>query len=51
LLVVVGAGGLGPWWMLVLAVAATVPIAWASWLFVERPALRWRTRSELTPAS
>jgi peptidoglycan/LPS O-acetylase OafA/YrhL len=51
LLVVVGAGGLGPWWMLVLAVAATAPIAWASWLFVERPALRWRTRSELTPAS
>ena len=29
-------------WFAVLSVAVTVPVAWASWLLVERPSMRLR---------
>ncbi|GAA2490544.1 acyltransferase [Terrabacter carboxydivorans] len=32
----------GPLWFAVLSVIVTVPVAWMSWLFVERPSLRLR---------
>ena len=35
-------------WFAVLSVAVTVPVAWASWLIVERPSMRLR---RLVPAS
>jgi len=42
LLAVFGAANAGPGWFLVASVAGTVPVAAASWLWVERPAQRWR---------
>lgn len=33
----------GPFWFAVLSIAVTLPIAWASWLLVERPSLRLRS--------
>jgi peptidoglycan/LPS O-acetylase OafA/YrhL len=43
LLVIAGvAAWLGPLWFAVVSVVVTVPMAWASWLLVERPALQWR---------
>jgi peptidoglycan/LPS O-acetylase OafA/YrhL len=32
----------GPFWFAVLSVAVTVPVAWASWLLVEKPSMRLR---------
>ncbi|MEW1954419.1 acyltransferase [Terrabacter sp. NPDC080008] len=36
---------LGLVWFTALSIAVTVPVAWASWLLVERPCLRWRRRA------
>lgn len=44
LLLYAGVPTLGPWWFAGLSLAATLPLAWASWLLVERPALRAVTR-------
>ena len=35
-------GAVGLEWFAVLSVAVTVPVAWASWLLVERPSMRLR---------
>ncbi|MFC7595443.1 acyltransferase family protein [Terrabacter sp. GCM10028922] len=37
----------GPFWFAVLSVAVTVPVAWASWLLVEKPSMKLR---RLVPA-
>jgi peptidoglycan/LPS O-acetylase OafA/YrhL len=34
--------GVGPFWFAVLSVGVTVPIAWASWLLVEKPSMKLR---------
>jgi peptidoglycan/LPS O-acetylase OafA/YrhL len=42
-LVIAGAAAwLGPSWFAVASVLVTIPIAWGSWLLVERPAMRLR---------
>lgn len=33
--------GLGPWLFLALSLALTLPLAGASWWFIEKPAMRW----------
>jgi peptidoglycan/LPS O-acetylase OafA/YrhL len=49
-LMIVGgiAAAVGPYWFVVVSIAMTVPVAWASWLFVEQPSLRLR---RLVPAA
>ncbi|WP_182252861.1 acyltransferase family protein [Microbacterium esteraromaticum] len=37
------------WLFMLLSIAATVPFAWASWVLVERPAMRLRGRGKQTP--
>lgn len=58
IVVVLGPGALPVAAYVVLSVAATVPFAWASWCWVERPAMRLRNRlraphvrSVLSPSS
>jgi peptidoglycan/LPS O-acetylase OafA/YrhL len=44
LVLFIGGAAVPMWLFAVIAVVLTVPIAWASWLAVESPALRWRAR-------
>jgi len=44
LLALAGAQVWGWWAYMVLSVALTVPVAWASWLLVEQPALRFKSK-------
>ncbi|PPH07286.1 acyltransferase [Rathayibacter sp. AY1C1] len=49
-LAIVGAGADVPLWAYIaLSVAATVPLAWASWLLVERPAMRLKRLTARAP--
>ena len=43
LMIIAGvAAAVGSFWFAVISVAVTVPVAWASWLLVERPSMRLR---------
>jgi len=43
------AAAVGSLWFAVLSVAVTVPVAWASWLLVERPSMGLRRLVPVTP--
>lgn len=45
----IGAAGVLPYAL--LTIALTVPLAAASWYFIEKPALRWKRRSPVTAPS
>lgn len=40
LIIVAGLGWLGPWGTALLALLLTIPLAWASWRLIEKPAMR-----------
>jgi peptidoglycan/LPS O-acetylase OafA/YrhL len=40
---------LEPWWVLLVTIAATIPLAYLSWRFIERPALRLKRRFRSHP--
>lgn len=44
LLVVLGSPALGPVGSIVLSIVVTIPVAWASWKYVEKPAMGLRKR-------
>ncbi|MBS3180135.1 MULTISPECIES: acyltransferase family protein [unclassified Pseudoclavibacter] len=44
LLVLLGLPALGPYGAIALSIAVTIPVAWASWKYIEEPAMRLRKR-------
>ncbi|WP_461048909.1 acyltransferase family protein [Terrabacter koreensis] len=41
----------GSFWFAVLSIAVTIPVAWASWLLVEKPSMRLRRLVPTRPRS
>jgi peptidoglycan/LPS O-acetylase OafA/YrhL len=49
LMIVILGGGVIPLWLFAtMSVVATVPLAWLSWVAVEKPALHWRQNSPVS---